>query len=659
MQKYPDLYPQDEDEEEEEEEQKPAERLEKAAPTEATQWKKRRDQANEGGAAALALGLPLRRGELWTLLLIGPVYLKKKLVLLSMFFQKPWFGACVQACSGSACSDALFVRVAYFFAEFESTNKHHVYTCVYTVDTHMSDLKRSLRNLEQMLRSLNYPQEVDCVGLIKGDLAASLPIISYSLTSYSPYVAELLMESNVELIAKNDLRFIDTVYKLLRDQFNYKPILTKKQFLQCGFAEWKIQIICDILNCVMKKHKELSGLDKTSSLQRKKVNFVKSEPCSSSEKSSAESVGVDITGRFMASGKKKAVVIRHLYNEDGVSISDSTLSTMTDVSEACAVSDLKDTEIKTPEEKIPEIKSEQQDIKANPELTVLQTLLAECQEKLKKLTQIECRLNSLEEKMKGKVMVDEKTWTNLISRVTLLETELLLSKKAQAVCDLSPLTPDADMADEVLVDDHDSRPVAKALANVNIWSLICNVGAGRPASEESSALPPSIPAVAPAEKKLEAKEGESEQSDDDMGFGLFDQNLFCNTFESVEEREGKKERNIDVRERHRLVASCMSPDQGPDWEEPVTERRERDIELETLMREKHRSAASCTPPTGDVPAPKVHAFDQNRTWDPSVRRLMLYPLSQTGHHPRTAPAKSLQLSSSFIERLPPGGQYAS
>lgn len=290
------------------------------------------------------------------------------------------------------------------------------------------DLKRSLRNLEQVLRSVNYPQEVDCVGLVKGDLAASLPIISYSLTSYSPYVAELLMESNVELIAKNDLRFIDTVYKLLRDQFNYKPILTKKQFLQCGFAEWKIQIICDILNCVMKKHKELSGLDKTPSLQRKKVNSVKSEPGSSSEKSSAEPVGIDITGRFMTSGKK-AVVIRHLYNEDGVSNSDSTLSAMTDVNEAFAVSDLKDTEIKIPEEKVPEIESEQQDIKVNPELTALKTLLAECQEKLKKLTQIESKLDSLEEKMKGKVMVDEKTWTNLISRVTLLETELLLSKK--------------------------------------------------------------------------------------------------------------------------------------------------------------------------------------------------------------------------------------
>ncbi|XP_034878580.1 centrosomal protein of 44 kDa isoform X2 [Mirounga leonina] len=269
------------------------------------------------------------------------------------------------------------------------------------------DLKRSLRNLEQVLRSLNYPQEVDCVGLVKGDTAASLPIISYSLTSYSPYVAELLMESNIELIAKNDLRFIDTVYKLLRDQFNYKPILTKKQFLQCGFAEWKIQIVCDILNCVMKKHKELSGLEKIPSQQRKKISSVKSEPSSSTEKTSTEPVGIDITGRFMTSGKKKAVVIRHLYNEDGVNIPEDTISTVTDVSGTFDVCDLKTTEIKLPEIKFPEIKSEQQDIKINPEITALQTMLAQCQEKLQKLTLVESRLDSLEEKMKGRVMNNE------------------------------------------------------------------------------------------------------------------------------------------------------------------------------------------------------------------------------------------------------------
>ncbi|KAK2085098.1 60S acidic ribosomal protein P1 [Saguinus oedipus] len=66
----------------------------------------------------------------------------------------------------------------------------------------------------------------------------------------------------------------------------------------------------------------------------------------------------------------------------------------------------------------------------------------------------------------------------------------------------------------------------KALANVNIGSLICNVGAGGPAPAAGAAPaggPAPSTAAAPAEeKKVEAKKEESEESDDDMGFGLFD-----------------------------------------------------------------------------------------------------------------------------------------
>ncbi|XP_014442534.1 centrosomal protein of 44 kDa isoform X1 [Tupaia chinensis] len=332
------------------------------------------------------------------------------------------------------------------------------------------DLKRSLRNLEQVLRSLNYPKEVDCVGLIKGDTAASLPIISYSLTSYSPYVTEFLMESNIELIAKNDLRFIDAVYKILRDQFNYKPILTKKQFIQCGFAEWKIQIICDILHCVMKKHKELSSIEKTPSQQRKKISSGKPEPSSSSEKICAEPVGIDITGRFMTSGKKKAVVIRHLYSEDSGDMSEDTISTVTDVNEAFDVSDLKTTEINIPEVTVPEIKTEQQDVKVNAEITTLQTMLAECQDKLNKLTWIEKRLNYLEEKMKGKVMVNEKTWTNLLSRVTLLETEMLLSKKNAEYIELNEMSEDCTSSSDTDLLNPASKHKGESSASVPLSS---------------------------------------------------------------------------------------------------------------------------------------------------------------------------------------------
>uniref|UniRef100_A0A8C5LM31 Centrosomal protein of 44 kDa n=1 Tax=Jaculus jaculus TaxID=51337 RepID=A0A8C5LM31_JACJA len=295
------------------------------------------------------------------------------------------------------------------------------------------DLKRSLRKLEHMLRLLNYPREVDYVGLIKGDTAASLPIISYSLTSYSPYVTELLMDSNIELIAKNDLRFTDAVYKLLRDQFDYKPILSKKQFIQCGFAEWKIQIVCDVLNCVVKKHKELTGSEKVPSHQRKKTICDKSDSCSSSEKTPAGVIGIDMSGRVMTSGKKKAVVIRHLYNADNIDVPEDTSSVTDDISEDFDESDTKTNETEVSEVKVSATKAVQQDINYNSEITALQTMLAECQEKLGKLTFLEKRLDLLEETMKGKVMVDEKTWNDLLSRVTLLETEMLLSKKNEYV----------------------------------------------------------------------------------------------------------------------------------------------------------------------------------------------------------------------------------
>nr|XP_014335785.1 PREDICTED: 60S acidic ribosomal protein P1-like [Bos mutus] len=67
---------------------------------------------------------------------------------------------------------------------------------------------------------------------------------------------------------------------------------------------------------------------------------------------------------------------------------------------------------------------------------------------------------------------------------------------------------------------------AKALATVNIGSLICNLGAGGPAMAAGAApaggLAPSITAAPAEEKKGETKKEESEESDDDMGFGLFD-----------------------------------------------------------------------------------------------------------------------------------------
>ncbi|XP_032967583.1 60S acidic ribosomal protein P1-like [Rhinolophus ferrumequinum] len=80
--------------------------------------------------------------------------------------------------------------------------------------------------------------------------------------------------------------------------------------------------------------------------------------------------------------------------------------------------------------------------------------------------------------------------------------------------------------EEVTVTEDKISLFAKALAEVNMGSLICNVGAGgsaRAAGAAPSGGPAPSTTAAPAEeKKVEAKKEESEESDDDMSFGLFD-----------------------------------------------------------------------------------------------------------------------------------------
>uniref|UniRef100_A0A3Q2QGA7 Centrosomal protein of 44 kDa n=1 Tax=Fundulus heteroclitus TaxID=8078 RepID=A0A3Q2QGA7_FUNHE len=125
------------------------------------------------------------------------------------------------------------------------------------------DVQSCLRKLETLLRAIKYPGDVDYSGLSKGDPSTFLPIVSFTLTSFSPPFAEQLVAAGLEMTGKTDLRFTDTLYKVLRDMFHYKPILTKQQFLQWGFSQRKISFICDIINLVLQRHKQLNKVKRT------------------------------------------------------------------------------------------------------------------------------------------------------------------------------------------------------------------------------------------------------------------------------------------------------------------------------------------------------------------------------------------------------------
>ncbi|NXJ61008.1 CEP44 protein, partial [Rostratula benghalensis] len=278
------------------------------------------------------------------------------------------------------------------------------------------DLKGSIRKIEQGLRLLNYPRDVDYTVLVKGDPAAFLPIISYCFTSFSTHIAELLVKCDVELTAKSDLRFIEAIYKLLRDQFQYKPVLTKQQFLQSGFAERKMQIVCDIINCVVKKHKELSNSNKVKSQARKKLRCFKCEVWSNCDNVLAVPRSSALNSQQV--GKELfPQVERHTGNE-----------VSSDLHPLPAPAQGGEEEELFPDHDVVEVKCDQV-TEDKSQLEFLKSQLADCQEKLQKLDWLEDKLHGLEEKLKGKVVIDEKDWNNLLCRVLLLETQLLLETK--------------------------------------------------------------------------------------------------------------------------------------------------------------------------------------------------------------------------------------
>ena len=50
-----------------------------------------------------------------------------------------------------------------------------------------------------------------------------LPLIHFALLGYSKHVHDSLVAKGYDLFAKTDVRFLEAVYKLLRQEFAYRP----------------------------------------------------------------------------------------------------------------------------------------------------------------------------------------------------------------------------------------------------------------------------------------------------------------------------------------------------------------------------------------------------------------------------------------------------
>uniref|UniRef100_A0A4W5RAP0 Centrosomal protein of 44 kDa n=1 Tax=Hucho hucho TaxID=62062 RepID=A0A4W5RAP0_9TELE len=269
------------------------------------------------------------------------------------------------------------------------------------------DLKGCLRKLDAQLRALKYPSEVDYNGLAKGDPSAFLPIVSYAFISYSPHLAEHLVGFGVELTGKNDLRFIECIYKVLRDLFHYKPVLTKQQFLQFGFAERKTCILYDVIAFALQKHKELSKGNKP----KPRLRFQASSSDSKSEALPFQADAMNPTATTLS--LSRPLVERHIGGDSWVSSNRTSDNEESEEEEEGL--GLEEVQNQTPT--VP-----QTDPVVEGRLAALEAQLLQVQTRLGRLSALE-----LLEKASAEITIDKHQWENLESRVLLLETRLTLS----------------------------------------------------------------------------------------------------------------------------------------------------------------------------------------------------------------------------------------
>ncbi|ORX52957.1 hypothetical protein BCR36DRAFT_369215 [Piromyces finnis] len=110
------------------------------------------------------------------------------------------------------------------------------------------DLRNNLYKLQSKLKKIEFPGYLNCISLGKGDPESFLPLFHYILLDAFPLLADYFASKGYNLYGKKDVRFVECVYKLLRDEFTYKPAITREQFFSLGFSERKIILTCDIID---------------------------------------------------------------------------------------------------------------------------------------------------------------------------------------------------------------------------------------------------------------------------------------------------------------------------------------------------------------------------------------------------------------------------
>ncbi|XP_063720270.1 centrosomal protein of 44 kDa-like isoform X2 [Symsagittifera roscoffensis] len=119
----------------------------------------------------------------------------------------------------------------------------------------MDLVNNSLRRLHSLVAKMKYTGEFDADRMRIGDSYSLLPICNYGLLHFSSNLALEISNLGLEVYGTSDSKFVECLYRVMRDIFNYQPKIKQTQFLSStGFAEKKISLVADVMQAINEKY---------------------------------------------------------------------------------------------------------------------------------------------------------------------------------------------------------------------------------------------------------------------------------------------------------------------------------------------------------------------------------------------------------------------
>lgn len=104
--------------------------------------------------------------------------------------------------------------------------------------------------LKKELRSMKYTGVWSDTDVMEGKPEIFVILLNFAFTQYSQKLFTKLIEKYTLINCGSNYDFVSTVYKILSNEFSYRPKISAADFMKAKFASHKIQMMIDICKMV-------------------------------------------------------------------------------------------------------------------------------------------------------------------------------------------------------------------------------------------------------------------------------------------------------------------------------------------------------------------------------------------------------------------------